>query len=145
MEENNASSSDSKIPTSQIPSLFSRETNQIKQSANSSKTQISGSSTTNKDAATADYNEEVKNKNGKAEAPAAADDEGGREMLKRHREEVAGRVLIPEKWGQEQLLKDWIEYATFDALFAPHRMILSARDALIADARQGRSQRLRIH
>lgn len=70
---------------------------------------------------------------------------GGRERLKRHREEAAKEVVIPEKWGKEQLMKEWIEYTTFDALFAPHRLIVAARDALIADARKAKSQRLRLH
>ncbi|XP_011077929.1 proline-rich transmembrane protein 2-like [Sesamum indicum] len=39
----------------------------------------------------------------------------GRERLKRHRVEVAGRVWIPEMWGQEELLKDWIDCTAFDA------------------------------
>ena len=73
------------------------------------------------------------------------EEETGRERLKRHREEVAGRVAIPDKWGKEQMMKDWIDFTTFDALFAPHRLIVTARDALIADARKARSQRLRIH
>ncbi|KAK7272227.1 hypothetical protein RJT34_28703 [Clitoria ternatea] len=67
----------------------------------------------------------------------------GREMLKRFREEV--KVKIPETWGQEELLKDWIDCTTmFDALLAPHTLILTARDALVANGRQARSQRLRI-
>ncbi|KAL1345589.1 hypothetical protein HN51_019324 [Arachis hypogaea] len=82
-------------------------------------------------------------------------EETGRERLKRHREEVKGRVKIPEDWGQEKMMKEWIDYTTFDALFAPHTMIVTARDALIADARKTTSsssstpprssQRLRIY
>ncbi|KAI9127939.1 hypothetical protein K1719_000932 [Acacia pycnantha] len=29
--------------------------------------------------------------------------------------EVAGRVWIPEIWGQEELLKDWTDCSAFDA------------------------------
>ncbi|MED6156913.1 hypothetical protein PIB30_018656 [Stylosanthes scabra] len=83
-------------------------------------------------------------------------EETGRERLKRHREEVKGRVKIPEDWGQEKMMKEWIDYTTFDALFAPHTVIVAARDALIADgrktntsssvpARSSPSQRLRIY
>lgn len=72
--------------------------------------------------------------------------ESGRERLKRHREEVAREVVrVPDKWGKEQLMKDWIDFANSDALWAPHAIILAARDALIADATKSRSQRLRIH
>lgn len=62
----------------------------------------------------------------------------GRDRLKRHREEVAGKVMIPEMWGQESLLKDWIDYSSFDKLLAPSGLA-SAREALVAS-----SQRLRI-
>lgn len=79
---------------------------------------------------------------------------GGRERLKRHREEIAGHVRIPEKWGHEKMMKNWIHgfsSTTFhgddeDAFMAPpHTIILAARDALVADSRKARSQRLRIH
>lgn len=59
---------------------------------------------------------------------------GGRERLKRHREEVAGRVLIPDTWGQEGLLKNWIDCSAFEALMVPNK-IASARKALVADNR----------
>lgn len=88
------------------------------------------------------HNENVK-VDGEGEGKARVE-EAGRERLRRHREQVAGQVLIPDKWGQEQLLKDWTDYTAFDPLLAPHRMIVAARDALIADARKARSQRLRL-
>ncbi|KAJ0021229.1 hypothetical protein Pint_31889 [Pistacia integerrima] len=68
---------------------------------------------------------------------------GGREGLKRHREEVAGSVLIPDQWGQEEMLKDWIDCSAFEALLVPNK-IASARKALVADHGRGASQRLRI-
>lgn len=78
---------------------------------------------------------------------------GGRERLKRHREEVAGSVLIPDQWGQEEMLKDWIDCSAFEALLVPNK-IASARKALAADHGRGASsaststsphrQRLRI-
>lgn len=58
----------------------------------------------------------------------------GRERLKRHRVEVAGRVWIPDMWGQEDLLKDWIDCTSFDASLA-RATILMARDSLAKDAR----------
>ncbi|KAK4762481.1 hypothetical protein SAY86_008249 [Trapa natans] len=66
-----------------------------------------------------------------------------REKLKRHRDEVAGRVTIPDSWGQEDHLTDWMEYSTFDALLG-HTKISSAREALMADGRRAASQRPRI-
>ena len=92
-----------------------------------------------------DDKEEEHNEKGKVEGDEALVEETGRERLKRHREEVMGRVKIPENWGQEKLLNEWIDCTTFDGLFAPHRMIVAARDALAADGRKARSQRLRIH
>ena len=40
---------------------------------------------------------------------------GPRERLKRHRTEVAEQVWIPDMWGQEDFLKDWIDCTSFDA------------------------------
>ncbi|XWS52881.1 hypothetical protein CRYUN_Cryun11dG0110600 [Craigia yunnanensis] len=69
--------------------------------------------------------------------------DSGRERLKRHREEVSGRVLIPDKWGKEELLRDWIDYSSFDSLLAPSGLA-SARKALMTEGRRTGSQRLRI-
>lgn len=63
-----------------------------------------------------------------AESSMAA--ESSRERLKRHRVEVAGRVRIPDTWGQEELLKDWIECTKFDVSCSK----MYARDALVAQA-----------
>ncbi|CAN6557224.1 unnamed protein product [Malus baccata var. baccata] len=59
----------------------------------------------------------------------------GRERLKRHQEEVAGHVVIPDSWGQEELLKDWIDYSPFDALLVP-KGLTSAREALAMEGRR---------
>uniref|UniRef100_A0A2P2Q622 Protein BIC1 n=1 Tax=Rhizophora mucronata TaxID=61149 RepID=A0A2P2Q622_RHIMU len=67
----------------------------------------------------------------------------GRERLKRHRTEVAGRVWIPEIWGQEALLKDWIDCSVFDASLVPNN-ITSARSALVEEDRRANSGRLRV-
>ncbi|KAJ6708249.1 hypothetical protein OIU85_028518 [Salix viminalis] len=70
----------------------------------------------------------------------------GRERLKRHIEEVSGKVMIPDSWGQENLLTDWIDYSSFDKLLAP-KGITSAREALIAEGRRACTsphQRLRV-
>ncbi|KAK6247370.1 hypothetical protein QUC31_018935 [Theobroma cacao] len=77
------------------------------------------------------------------DAVEALQKDSGRERLKRHREEVAGRVLIPDKWGKEELLKDWIDYPSFDSLLAPNGLA-SARKALMMEGRRNGSQRLRI-
>jgi len=72
-------------------------------------------------------------------------EETGREKLKRLREEVMmEKVDIPEDWGQEQKLKDWIDYTVFNAFLAPHSLIVSARDSLVANACKAKSPRLRI-
>ncbi|MBA0745139.1 hypothetical protein Gogos_007728 [Gossypium gossypioides] len=69
------------------------------------------------------------------------DKDSGRERLKRHREEVAGRVLVPDKWGKEELLIDWMDYSSFDSLLAPTGLA-SARKALMTEGRRSSSQRL---
>ena len=53
-----------------------------------------------------------------------------RERLKRHRTEMAGRVWIPETWGQESLLKDWTDCTAFDKSLFPKGLML-AREALV--------------
>ncbi|XP_052173166.1 protein BIC1-like [Diospyros lotus] len=84
-------------------------------------------------------------------APSTTGDGGavvevnGRERLKRHRVEVAGRVWIPDIWGQEELLKDWIDCTVFDASLVSSS-ILSARSALVQERgiRRATPSRLRI-
>ncbi|EYU35484.1 hypothetical protein ABFS82_10G053000 [Erythranthe guttata] len=73
----------------------------------------------------------------------AVEDAAGRERLKRHRVEVAGRVWIPDMWGQENFLKDWIDCTAFDASLV-NSSITSARDSLVEEARRANSARLRI-
>ncbi|KAI3801427.1 hypothetical protein L1987_29532 [Smallanthus sonchifolius] len=60
--------------------------------------------------------------------------ESGREKLKRHRMEMSGRVWIPEIWGQEDLLKKWIDCTVFDSGLEKSS-IMSAREALIQEGR----------
>ena len=69
--------------------------------------------------------------------------DNGRERLKRHRIEVAGKVWIPEIWGQEELLKDWIDCSTFDASLVASG-IMSARAALVEEGRRANSGGFRI-
>ncbi|GFQ07806.1 hypothetical protein PHJA_002924600 [Phtheirospermum japonicum] len=76
-------------------------------------------------------------------AAAAEDWESGRERLKRHRVDVAGRVWIPDMWGQEGLMKDWIDCAAFDASLV-NSSIMSARDSLVEEGRRANSTRLRV-
>ncbi|KAL6005257.1 hypothetical protein ACLOJK_005819 [Asimina triloba] len=59
----------------------------------------------------------------------------GREKLQRHRSDVAGRVWIPDLWGQEELLKDWIDCAAFDSSLVPSG-IMSAKEALVEECRR---------
>ncbi|KAL3530397.1 hypothetical protein ACH5RR_009719 [Cinchona calisaya] len=59
----------------------------------------------------------------------------GREKLFRQWNEAAGRVHIPEKWGQEAFLKDWIDCSLFDAFLAP-KGVVSAREALVAEGKR---------
>lgn len=61
-----------------------------------------------------------------------------RERLKRHRTEMAGRVRIPDMWGQERLLKDWVDCAVFDRPLAATTGLLNARDALVAECATAR-------
>lgn len=58
------------------------------------------------------------------------EEESGRERLKKHRLEMGGRVWIPDTWGQEDLLKDWIDCTTFDSSLV-NNTIVSARAALM--------------
>ncbi|KAG9459111.1 hypothetical protein H6P81_003619 [Aristolochia fimbriata] len=66
------------------------------------------------------------------DAPA---EDCGPERLKRHRVDVAGRVWIPEIWGQEDFLKDWIDCSAFDRSLFPTG-ITSARKALMEEGRR---------
>ncbi|GER29064.1 hypothetical protein STAS_04893 [Striga asiatica] len=70
-------------------------------------------------------------------------EDSGRERLKRHRVEMAGRVWIPDMWGQEGFLKDWVDCAAFDASLV-NSSILSARDSLVEEGRRANSTRLRV-
>ncbi|XP_060206156.1 uncharacterized protein LOC132633642 [Lycium barbarum] len=71
-------------------------------------------------------------------------EDNGRERLKRHRVEVAGHVWIPDIWGQEELLKDWIDCSAFDKSLMNNN-IMSARAALVEERRRANSTcRLRI-
>ncbi|KAJ8428749.1 hypothetical protein Cgig2_003063 [Carnegiea gigantea] len=65
---------------------------------------------------------------------------GPRERLKRHRTQVAGQVWIPDMWGQEDLLKDWIDCTAFDSWLVNHQDIMSARASLIEDGRRASSE-----
>lgn len=73
--------------------------------------------------------------------PSGNSSESGREKLKRHRVEVAGRVWIPELWGQEDLLKGWIDCSAFDAPLVPSA-IMTARAALAQEGRRANAARL---
>ncbi|KAL6559199.1 hypothetical protein OROHE_006568 [Orobanche hederae] len=69
-------------------------------------------------------------------ASAEEDRSSGRERLKRQRVEIAGRVWIPDIWGQEDFLKDWIDCSAFDASLV-NSSIMSARDSLVEEGKEG--------
>lgn len=73
-------------------------------------------------------------------------EENGRDRLKRHRHEVAGRVWIPEIWGQEELLKDWIDCSAFDdaTWMNNNNNIMSARTALVEERRRAANSTCRL-
>ncbi|XP_061366728.1 uncharacterized protein LOC133309884 isoform X2 [Gastrolobium bilobum] len=75
--------------------------------------------------------------------PEAMGEDSGRERLKRHGVEVAGMVLIPDIWGQEELLKDWIDCTAFDAPIVPSRITM-AREALVQESTRANAAGLRI-
>ncbi|XP_042511113.1 protein BIC1 [Macadamia integrifolia] len=99
----------------------------------------------------AQFPEEKDHKNSSSssseEEVTTAEVDSGRERLKRHRNEVAGHVWIPEIWGKEELLKDWMDCSAFNASLVPSG-IMSARAALIEEGRRPNSvsggHRLRI-
>jgi hypothetical protein len=72
------------------------------------------------------------------------EEDSERERLKRHRVEVAGRVWIPEIWGQEDLLKDWIDCTAFDAPLVPSKITM-ARAALVEEGTKTNAAPLTIH
>ncbi|KAL5545846.1 hypothetical protein UlMin_005533 [Ulmus minor] len=78
-----------------------------------------------------------------ASTSEALEEDNGRERLKKHRVEVAGSVWIPDIWGQEELLKDWIDCSAFDDSLVPNG-IVSARRALVQEGRRATSGGLRI-
>lgn len=86
--------------------------------------------------------ENIKTRGG-ADRDKMSTEDTGRERLKRHRVEVAGQVWIPEIWGQEELLKDWIDCSAFDASVL-NASIMSARAALVEEGRWAHATRLRI-
>ncbi|KAK9127777.1 hypothetical protein Syun_016574 [Stephania yunnanensis] len=57
-------------------------------------------------------------------------------MKKRHQGDLAaGRLRIPEIWGHEGLLKEWIDCSAFNASLVPPGL-MSARAALVEEARR---------
>ncbi len=71
----------------------------------------------------------------------AGQTESVRQRIRRHWSEMSGKVLIPDQWGKEDLLKDWMDYSSFDALLAPSGVGV-AREALVVEGRRASSQRL---
>ncbi|TYJ50648.1 hypothetical protein E1A91_A01G223500v1 [Gossypium mustelinum] len=72
------------------------------------------------------------------------EEDNGRERLKKHRIEMGkSKVWIPDIWGQEELLKDWIDCSAFDDCLVPNGIML-AREALVEEGRRTGSGRVRI-
>ncbi|ERM93885.1 hypothetical protein AMTRI_Chr11g96670 [Amborella trichopoda] len=67
----------------------------------------------------------------------------GRERLQKHRMMVAGKVWIPETWGQEELLKEWVDCGAIDRSLMPNGLV-SARNALVEECRRAGSSSLEI-
>ncbi|KAF8397891.1 hypothetical protein HHK36_016816 [Tetracentron sinense] len=85
----------------------------------------------------------ISTSSGVTKEPISSDvwlEDSRREKLKRHRIEVAGRVWIPDIWGQEELLMDC---SAFDASLVP-RGIMLARAALVEEGRRANSGQLKI-
>ncbi|XP_031274278.1 protein BIC1-like [Pistacia vera] len=85
----------------------------------------------------------VKNEGESSSLDGDLSEDNGRERLKRHRIEVAGHVWIPDIWGQEEMLKDWVDCVAFDASLVS-TTIMSARSALAQEGRRSNSGGLRI-
>nr|XP_010313363.1 protein BIC1-like [Solanum lycopersicum] len=62
----------------------------------------------------------------------------GREKLKRHWREVGGRVFVPDRWGHEGSLREWMDCSSFDNILAP-KGLKSAREALMSQGKRARS------
>lgn len=82
-------------------------------------------------------------KNRMEERELEGENGGPRERLKRYRTEVAGHVWIPDLWGQEDLLMDWIDCSAFDTCLMPQG-IISARASLIEEGRRASSGGIRV-
>ncbi|CAL0326738.1 unnamed protein product [Lupinus luteus] len=78
----------------------------------------------------------VNNKEEVVEVSVVIAEDSGRERLKKHRVEVGGRIWIPEIWGQEEFLMDWIDCTTaFHAHLVPTK-IITAQEALVQEGRK---------
>ncbi|KAK4709170.1 hypothetical protein R3W88_030095 [Solanum pinnatisectum] len=62
----------------------------------------------------------------------------GREKLKRHWREVGGRVCVPDRWGHEGSLREWMDCSSFDNILAP-KGLKSARETLMSQGKRARS------
>ncbi|KAG0492955.1 hypothetical protein HPP92_006025 [Vanilla planifolia] len=65
------------------------------------------------------------------------------ERMKRHWSEAAGRVWVPEVWGQEELLREWSDCSAFERSLVS-KELWAARLALMAECRRGNSGGLGI-
>lgn len=74
----------------------------------------------------------------KPETTKTADEDSGREKLTRHRMEMAEALWIPDVWGQESFLKEWVDCSAFDSSLVP-KGVASARQALVEECRRANS------
>ncbi|MCO5570543.1 hypothetical protein L7F22_024266 [Adiantum nelumboides] len=56
----------------------------------------------------------------------------GRQRLQLHRLQVSGKVSIPDKWGCEQQLQEWVSYGIVEDALRPAGL-MSARTALVSE------------
>lgn len=68
----------------------------------------------------------------------APDEQGmvtGLPRLQVYRSAMAGKVIIPDTWGWEQYLQDWVSYGEVEDALRPAGLI-SARNALVSESQR---------
>ncbi|KAI5070803.1 hypothetical protein GOP47_0015146, partial [Adiantum capillus-veneris] len=80
---------------------------------------------------------------GKSAAPPQVSDAGacgherlcGRARLQHHWVQVGGKVMIPDNWGLERHLQEWVSFGLLEDAYRPAGL-MSARSALVADCQR---------
>ncbi|MCO5549980.1 hypothetical protein L7F22_003457 [Adiantum nelumboides] len=65
----------------------------------------------------------------------AGEDRCGRARLQHHWIQVGGKVMIPDTWGLERHLQEWVNFGLVEDAFRPSGL-MSARSALVADCQR---------